>query len=205
MEQHTVTPPNVDREVLREAIQAEYRVVANDPDKGFHFHTGRPLTKIIGYKDEWLDGIPETAIESFAGTGNPFSVGKIEQGENVVDIGCGGGIDSLIAAKMVGPTGKVKGFDMTPEMLERAQNAANEGGFNNVEFKVAYAEDLPVEDGWADVIISNGVFNLAPDKPALYKEMFRILKPGGRLQIGDIMVSEAVPEEAKDDIELWTG
>ncbi len=166
---------------LRQAIQEEYAEVAANPTKGFHFHTGRSLARLLEYPDEWLIGIPESAIESFAGTGNPFSLGELRLGERVVDVGCGAGIDSLIAAKKVGPDGKVIGVDMTS------------------------SEALPVRDSWADVVISNGVLNLMPDKAAALEEMSRILKPGGRLQIGDILVQKAVPEEAKRKIDLWTG
>jgi arsenite methyltransferase len=192
-------------EALRMAIQQEYGAVALSPEQGFHFHTGRPLAKMLGYHDEWLEGIPETSIESFAGTGNPFSIGEIRAGEHVVDVGSGAGIDSLIAAKMVGPTGKVSGVDMTPAMLAKARRSAAEGQFSNVEFLEGYAESLPIPDGWADVIISNGVLNLMPDKVATLKEMARVLKPGGRLQIADLIVQKAVPTSAKRKIELWTG
>jgi arsenite methyltransferase len=196
---------DVDTETLRKAIQDEYKEVAKHPDKGFHFHTGRRLTNIVGYKDEWLTGVSELAIESFAGTGNPFAMGKLAAGENVVDVGSGGGIDSLIAARMVGPTGKVVGIDMTPAMLEKARTAAAESGVQNVEFREAYMEELPVPDDWADVVISNGVLNLTPDKQKTLGEMFRVLRPGGRLQIADILVSRAVPEGAKRKVDLWTG
>lgn len=159
----------------------------------------------MGYADDWLEGIPESAIEAFAGTGNPFSLGKISPGENVVDVGSGGGIGSLIAARMTGAGGKVVGVDMTPEMRERAKIVAAESGLANVEFRDGYAETLPVPNGWADVVISNGVLNLVPDKSAALADMYRVLKPGGRLQIGDILVQVAVPEEAKQEIDLWTG
>ncbi len=195
--------PNVDREILREAIQEEYEAVAREPERGFHFHTGRPLAQILGYRSEWLDGLPEGSIESFAGTGNPFSLGVLAAGERVVDIGCGAGIDSLIAAGMVGPEGAVIGIDMTPSMLEKAQ--AGVGDLDHVEFRLGFGEELPVPDGWADVIISNGVVNLMPDKQEVFTEMARVLKPGGRIQIGDILVDRPVPENAKEKIELWTG
>ena len=198
-------PVNVDTDSLRKAIKHEYKEVARDPDKGFHFHTGRRLTKIVGYRDEWLNGVSELAIESFAGTGNPFAMGELVSGERVVDIGSGGGIDSLVAARMVGPDGEVVGIDMTPEMLDKARAAAVESHIDNVEFREAYMEEIPVPDGWADVVISNGVLNLTPDKQKALGEMFRVLRPGGRLQIGDILVNRAVPEEAKGEIELWTG
>ncbi len=195
----------LDLRQLRHAIQEEYAAVALDPSRGFHFHTGRPLARMLGYADEWLQGIPEISIESFAGTGNPFSLGKLAPGERIVDVGCGAGIDSLIAAKMVGPNGQVIGVDMTPAMLDKAKRAAADAGLRNVEFRQGYAEDLPAPDGWADVVISNGVLNLMPDKSAALREMARVLKPTGRLQIGDILVQKPVPESAKHKIDLWTG
>ena len=198
-------PVEVDTDTLRDAIKDEYKEVAEHPDKGFHFHTGRHLAHIVGYSDEWFDGVSELAVESFAGTGNPFAMGVLAAGEKVVDIGSGGGIDSLIAARMVGPTGEVVGIDMTPEMLEKARAAGIESGIDNVEFREAYMEELPVPDGWADVVISNGVLNLTPDKQKTLGEMFRVLRSGGRLQIGDIMVDREVPEGAKRQIDLWTG
>ncbi len=197
------TVPNVDREVLREAIQEEYDVVACEPERGFHFHTGRPLAEILGYRAEWLDGLAEGPIESFAGTGTPFSLGVLAPGERVVDVGCGAGIDSLIAARMVGPDGAVIGVDMTEPMLDKAKAAAKD--LDNVEFRIGFGEELPIPDGWADVVISNGVVNLMPDKHEALTEMARVLKPGGRIQIGDILVDRHVPENAKEKIELWTG
>ena len=198
-------PVDVDTETLRKAIKEEYAEVAEDPGKGFHFHTGRHLTTIVGYKDEWLAGISDLAVESFAGTGNPFAMGELVAGERVVDVGSGGGIDSLIAARMVGPHGAVVGIDMTPAMLEKARAAASESGIDNVEFREGYMEELPVPGGWADVVISNGVLNLTPDKQQALGEMFRVLRAGGRLQIGDIQVNREVPASAKRQIDLWTG
>ncbi len=212
MTSQTATSPSgvvadlgLDLEALRQAIQTEYAEVAIHPEKGFHFHTGRPLARMLGYQDEWLAGIPKAAIESFAGTGNPFTLGELRPGEHVVDVGCGAGIDSLIAARMVGDAGQVIGVDMTLAMLEKARGAAAEAGLHNVEFRHGYGEELPVPDAWADVVISNGVLNLMPDKAAGLREMARVLKPGGRLQIGDILVQKAVPESAKRTIDLWTG
>jgi len=204
----TVTLPSaieVDLTELRQAIQAEYAEVALHPTKGFHFHTGRPLARLLGYDDAWLVGIPEASIESFAGTGNPFSLGPLRSGEYVIDVGSGAGIDSLIAARMVEPNGQVIGVDMTPEMLAKARQNAAAAGLTNVEFREGYGEMLPVPDAWADVVISNGVLNLFPDKIAGLRDMARVLKPGGRLQIGDILVQKAVPESAKRKIDLWTG
>ena len=195
----------LDVDGLRRAIQEEYTLVAAEPERGFHFHTGRRLAAILGYEEEWLDGVPETTIASFAGTGNPFSISRLRAGEHVVDVGCGAGIDSIIAARMVGASGRVIGIDMTPGMLEKARASAAQASMPNVEFRLGYAESLPVPDGWADVVISNGVLNLFPDKLAGLQEMARVLKPGGRLQIGDILVQKAVPAKGKLDINLWKG
>jgi SAM-dependent methyltransferase len=190
---------------LRDAIREEYAAVAQEPERGFHFHTGRPLAALLGYGDEWLASVPENSIASFAGTGNPFSIAPLNPGERVVDVGCGAGIDSLIASAMVGPSGQVIGVDMTPAMLEKARRSAAEIGATNVEFRSGYAEALPVEDAWADVVISNGVLNLFPDKLGGLQEMARVLKPGGRLQIGDILIQKPVGEKGKRNIDLWKG
>jgi SAM-dependent methyltransferase len=190
---------------LRRAIQEEYAVVAQEPEHGFHFLVGRPLARLLGYSEAWLDGIPEPTIASFAGTGNPFSVGELRPGERALDVGSGGGFDSLIAAKMVGAHGHVIGVDMTPAMVLKARTSATAAGTQNVEFREGFGEALPAEDDWADVVISNGVLNLMPDKEVALREMARVLKPGGRLQIGDILVRKPVPQDAKEDISLWTG
>lgn len=195
----------LDVELLRQAIQGEYAVVAQEPERGFHFHTGRPLARLLGYDDRWLAGLPEAAIASFAGTGNPFRLGAFLPGERVVDVGCGAGLDSLIAARMVGAEGSVVGVDMTPAMLAKAHASAAMAGYANLTFREGYAEALPIPDEWADVVISNGALNLMPDKTAALREMARVLKPGGRLQIADILVQRAVPESAKRKIDLWTG
>jgi arsenite methyltransferase len=196
---------SVDIAELRAAIQQEYDLVAREPERGFHFHTGRPLARMLDYDDAWLDGLPEETIASFAGTGNPFRLGVLAQGEHVVDVGSGAGLDSLIASRMVGSDGHVIGVDMTPAMLARARQGAKALALLNVEFCDGYAEVLPVPDSWADVIISNGVLNLAPDKAAALGEMQRVLKPKGRLQIADILVQTPVPASAKRKIDLWTG
>jgi SAM-dependent methyltransferase len=195
----------LDVDALRQAIRDEYTLVASEPEHGFHFHTGRRLAGLLGYQDAWLEGIPESTIASFAGTGNPFSMGVLAPGEHVVDVGCGAGIDTLIAAKMVGPTGTVVGVDMTPAMLDKARTNAAAAGFTNTRFHQGLAELLPVEDRWADIVISNGVLNLFPDKFGALQEMARVLRPGGRLQIGDILVERAVGEKGKRNIDLWKG
>jgi SAM-dependent methyltransferase len=196
---------NINIEELRESIREEYSAVANEPERGFHFHTGRKLASMLGYQDQWLEALPTGAIESMAGTGNPFSLGELRPGEYVVDAGSGAGVDSLIAAQMVASGGRVIGVDMTLEMLAKARHNALEAGITNVEFREGYLESLPVPDAWADVIISNGVLNLVPDKEAALLEMFRVLKPGGRIQIADIALQKPVPEGSKSDVTLWTG
>ncbi|MEE2777955.1 MAG: methyltransferase domain-containing protein [Acidobacteriota bacterium] len=195
----------IDREQLRAAVRHEYAEVAENPNQGFHFHTGRTLAKILEYPEEQIDRLPPAVVESLAGTGNPFAMGALREGEHVIDIGCGAGFDSFIAAEMVGSTGAVVGIDMTPEMLGRARAAAAGSDLDHLRFEEAFAEALPVPDGWADVIISNGALNLCPDKDDVFAEMYRKLTPGGRLQIGDILVTREVPEGAKSDIDLWTG
>ena len=196
---------NVNIEELRASIREEYSAVANEPERGFHFHTGRKLAGILGYREAWLDMLPSSAIESMAGTGNPFSLGELKPGEYVVDCGSGSGTDSLIAAQMVGENGRVIGVDMTPEMILKAKNNALKAGMTNVEFREGYLESLPISDAWADVVISNGVLNLIPDKEAALLEMYHVLKPGGRIQIADIALQKPVPEDAKSDATLWTG
>jgi SAM-dependent methyltransferase len=195
----------LDVDELRQAIRAEYTAVARGPEHGFHFHTGRPLARMLGYDDAWLDSMPEGTIASFAGTGNPFRLGALLPGERVVDVGCGAGFDSLIAARMVGAEGSIVGVDMTPAMLAKAQDGVAEAGSANVTFREGYAETLPVPDGWANVVISNGALNLVPDKAAALAEMARVLTPGGRAQIADILVQRPVPRSAKRKIDLWTG
>ena len=201
----TLDPPAVDLDELRASIRAEYAAVAAEPDRGFHFHTGYRLAAILGYPQEWIETLPAGAVASMAGTGNPFSLGEIQTGERVVDCGSGAGTDALIAARFVGPSGRVIGVDMTPEMLAKARANAVEAALTNVEFREGVLEALPVETGWADVVISNGVLNLVPDKAAALAEMYRVLRPGGRLQAADIVLERPVSESSKQDVSLWTG
>lgn len=200
-----ITASNVTVEILRHEIRREYSEVARHPERGFHFHLGAKLAGILGYPQRWIDTMPRAALESFAGTGNPFTLGELLPDEKIVDIGCGAGFDAIIAAHLVGEEGRVIGVDMTEAMLQKAVSAAEETGLCNMEFLQGFAESLPVDDAWADVVISNGAFNLCPDKMAALKEMHRVLKPGGRLQIGDILVAKEVPDSAKADLDLWTG
>lgn len=201
----TIPAPAIDLADLRAAIRAEYAAVAEHPDQGFHFHTGARLAALLGYPEAWIAQLPRSAVDSMAGTGNPFDLGEVVPGERVVDCGSGAGADSLIAAALVGPGGAVIGVDMTPEMLRKARRSAAEAGLANVEFREGQLEALPVGDRWADVVVSNGVLNLVPDKAAALAEMYRVLRPGGRLQIADIMLGRPVPDDSKGDVTLWTG
>jgi len=195
----------VDPEALREQVRGKYREVAVDPGASFHFHTGRYLARRLGYQDDLVAALPNRAVESFAGVANPFSLHPLAAGEKVVDIGSGAGFDSFIAAGQVGPGGQVVGVDMTGEMLAKSRETAAALGLAQVEFREGLAEALPVPDGWADVVISNGVINLCADKQTVFAEIHRVLRPGGRLQFADIANGQPVPEGALRDIDLWTG
>jgi SAM-dependent methyltransferase len=195
----------VDAERLREQVKDKYRAVAVDPDQVFHFHTGRPLARRLGYDDGAVAALPDRAVESFAGVGNPFSLRPLGRGERVVDVGSGAGFDSFVAAGQVGDEGRVVGVDMTPEMLAKSRATAEALGVGHVEFREGLAERLPVDDAWADVVIANGVINLCADKRAVFEEIRRVLRPGGWLQFADIANGRPVPTEALRDIDLWTG
>jgi len=195
----------VDPEALREQVRGKYREVAVDPGASFHFHTGRYLARRLGYRDDLVAALPDRAVESFAGVANPFSLHPLAAGEKVVDIGSGAGFDSFIAAGQVGSGGQVVGVDMTGEMLAKSRETAAALGLPQVEFREGLAEALPVPDGWADVVISNGVINLCADKQTVFAEIHRVLRPGGRLQFADIANGQPVPEGALRDIDLWTG
>jgi SAM-dependent methyltransferase len=195
----------IDRETLREEVRDKYRKVAADPTAQFHFQTGRPLAAKLGYDWEVVERLPDRAVESFAGVNNPFSLRPLRGGERVVDIGSGAGFDSFVAAGQVGVNGHVIGIDMTPEMVAKANATGAQLGLANVEFREGLAEALPVADGLADVVISNGVINLCPDKRAVFAEVRRILRAGGILQFADIANGRPVSTEALRDIDLWTG
>jgi len=195
----------VDPESLREQVRDKYRAVASAPAGPYHFHTGRVAAARLGYDSAVVDALPDRAVESFAGVGDPFSLRRLEPGERVVDVGSGAGFDSFIAAGQVGSDGHVVGVDMTAEMLKKSRETAGVLGLDNVEFREGLAEVLPVEDGWADVVISNGVINLCSDKQAVFAEILRVLRPGGTLQFADIANGRPVPPEALRDIDLWTG
>jgi arsenite methyltransferase len=195
----------VDAQALREQVQEKYREVAVAPDATYHFHTGRPLAARLAYDPAVVAALPDRAVESFAGVGNPFALRALQPGEQVVDVGSGAGFDSFVAASQVGREGRVVGIDMTPEMLAKSRATATALGFDHVEFRDGLAEALPVDDGWAHVVVSNGVLNLCADKRAAFDEIWRVLKPGGWLQFADIANGRPVPAEALRDIDLWTG
>ncbi len=194
----------VDAAALREEVKNKYREVAADPHGKHHFHTGRYLAKHLGYDQSFVDSLPDVAVESFAGVANPFSLRPLSKGEKVVDVGSGAGFDSFVAAHQVGAGGKVVGVDMTEEMLAKSRSTVGKLGLHHVEFREGLAERLPVEDEWADVVISNGVINLCADKKTAFSEIYRVLRPGGRLQFADIANGKPVPESAIRDIDLWT-
>ena len=194
----------VDVDTLREEVRSKYREVATDPDKPYHFHTGRLLAHRLGYDADFVASLPDQAVESFAGVANPFSLRPIEKGAKVIDIGSGAGFDCFVAADQVGETGRVIGVDMTDEMLSKARATAAGLGLGHVAFRKGLAEDLPVQDGWADVAIGNGVINLCADKRRVFSQIYRVLRPGGTLQFADIANGKPVPESAMQNIELWT-
>jgi SAM-dependent methyltransferase len=194
----------IDVEVLKSEIKKTYASVSAEPEKDFIFPTGRAWAEDLGYPDE-LANVPESAVESFAGVANPWAMGRLAPGERVLDLGSGAGTDSLIAAQMVGEQGHVTGIDMTQEMLAKARAAAVEMGATNVEFVEAEAERLPFSDASFDVVISNGVIDLVPDKDAVFTELFRVLAPGGRIQVADVTIQNPVSAEGRRNIDLWTG
>jgi arsenite methyltransferase len=195
---------DIDVGLLKSEIKKTYASVSQEPEKDFIFPTGRPWAEDLGYPAE-LANVPDTAVESFAGVANPWKLGRLAHGERVLDLGSGAGTDALIAAQMVGGQGHVVGIDMTPEMLAKARSAASEMGATNVEFVEGEAEHLPFPDESFDVVISNGVIDLIPDKDAVFTELFRMLALGGRLQIADVTIQNPVSEEGRRNIDLWTG
>ena len=200
-----MTDVTVDVDLLRSEIEKTYTDVSTDPAKAFIFPTGRAWAEDLGYPQPELSHVPEATVESFAGVANPFVLGRIEEGAAVLDLGCGAGTDLLIAAQMVGAEGSVTGVDMTPSMLARARASADEMGIANIALHESLIETLPLEDESVDVVISNGVIDLVPDKDLVFGEIDRVLRPGGRLQIADVVIHTEVSEDARDRIDLWTG
>ena len=195
----------VDVSELRRAIERVYTEVVNDPKKGYHFHTGPEYAvERLGYQREELADLPDSVTAPFAGVGNPLSMGRPRPGETVIDIGAGSGMDTFLAAKTVGADGKVIAVDMTEAMLRRGRDNATLTGLTQIEYRAGLAESLPVDDASADVVISNGVINLSPDKDGVFREAFRVLRRGGRLQIADIVVHKDIPPVGREDIAIWT-
>lgn len=194
----------IDLELLKSEIRKTYSAVSQEPERDFIFPTGRAWAEDLGYPEE-LARVPASVTESFAGVANPFSLGRLEPDERVLDLGCGAGTDSLVAAFMVGPEGSVTGIDMTPEMLAKARAGAAEAGLDNVTFVEGEADELPLPDERFDVVLSNGVIDLVPDKDAVFAELRRVLAPGGRVQIADVTIQNPVSEEGRRNIDLWTG
>lgn len=185
-----------DAEEIREQVRQRYATIAVSPEKERKFPVGPESAKSLGYGADEIDALPASVTESFSGVGNPLSLGEPHAGETVLDLGCGSGLDSILAARQIGPTGKVIGVDMTPEMVDKARGNASVLGITNADFRHAQIETLPVEDGSVDTAISNGVLNLCPDKPTVLAEVFRVLRPGGRFQMADILLHDDVtPEE----------
>jgi SAM-dependent methyltransferase len=195
---------DIDVELLKNEIKKTYASVSDEPEREFIFPTGRAWAEDLGYPTE-LDKVPDAAAESFAGVANPWLLGRLTPGERVLDLGSGAGTDSLVAAQMVGADGSVTGIDMTPEMLAKARSAASTMGVTNVEFLESEAERLPFPDESFDVVVSNGVIDLVPDKDAVFAELFRVLVPGGRMQIADVTIQNPVSDEGRRNIDLWTG
>jgi SAM-dependent methyltransferase len=195
---------DIDVVVLKDEIKKTYATVSDEPERDFIFPTGRAWAEDLDYPKE-LRNVPDSAVESFAGVANPWTLGRLTPGERVLDIGSGAGTDSLVAAQMVGSSGHVTGIDMTPQMLAKARAAATQMGATNVEFVESEAEQLPFADASFDVVISNGVIDLIPDKDAVFSEIFRVLTPGGRIQLADVTIQQPVSEEGRRNIDLWTG
>jgi arsenite methyltransferase len=199
-------PVDLDTARLRLEIQAIYARVAADPSSEFHFHRGPAYAaEMLGYDGAALAALPADATASFAGVANPHRIATLTRGATVVDIGCGAGMDLLLAASAVGPTGRAIGIDMTGSMVERARAAAQTLGLTHVEVRIGDALAVPVDSESADFVISNGVLNLTPDKGRAFDEVFRILKPGGQFLYGDIVVANELSESIRRDIDLWTG
>ena len=203
----TITAPlsstGVDRQELESRVKAMYRDVAESPQGEFHFEMGRALAERLGYDPSALDRIPAAAIESFAGVGHFLDLAAIQPGETVLDLGSGSGMDSLLAALATGPGGKVLGLDMTAAQRDKAERLAREAGFGQVTFHDGYIEAPPFADGSVDVVISNGVINLSADKPKVFTEATRVLRPGGRLALADIVTEKPLPESVSCNATLW--
>jgi arsenite methyltransferase len=206
MTSYAYAPTSLDLGKLTDEIVSVYERVATEPDGDFHFHRGAAYAaELLGYDAESLASLPAASTAAFAGVANPQVIGEIRTGETVLDIGSGAGVDLLLAARSVGPTGKAIGVDFTKSMRDIANASATELGYDQVEVRDGHALDLPVDDDSVDVVISNGVINLTPNKVRAFREIARVLKPGGRLQLADIILEAELSESMRSDIDLWTG
>jgi arsenite methyltransferase len=199
----TAAKPALDTSALEQKVKEMYRDVAQNPHGEFHFEMGRAMAERLGYSPTDLDRIPQAAIDSFAGVGFYFDLAKLKEGERVIDLGSGSGMDSFVAALHVGKTGKVLGVDMTDPQLEKAERLRAAGGFENVSYLKGYIENVRCDDGTFDAVISNGVINLAPDKHQVFGEAARLLRPGGRLAIADIVTEAQLPDGITCNATLW--
>jgi arsenite methyltransferase len=199
----TTETRRLDTTELKQRVQRMYEEVALEPEREFHFETGRPLAERLGYPPADLDRIPGPAIDSFAGVGYFLDLAALQPGETVLDLGSGSGTDSFLAANQVGPEGHAIGVDMTEAQLAKARRLAHEGGFAQTEFRDGYIETPPVDDASVDCVISNGVINLSPDKAAVFAAAARALRPGGRLALADIVTEHQLPEGVTCDAALW--
>jgi arsenite methyltransferase len=199
-------PPALDPRALRRGLQKTYAKIALFPERQHHIHTGAFLADLLGYAGEMLEGVPKAALDSFCGAANPWTLGRAEPGETVLDVGCGSGTDLIIAARRVGPEGRAIGVDFSEEMARTAEEAVRKAKLKNVEVRRGEATALPVEDAAVDLVVANGVVNhLIPDKLAAFREIARVLEPGGRLLLGDMSVGTAMPAEVREIVDLWTG
>lgn len=197
----TATP--ITEQALEGAVLAMYTDVAHEPDKEYHFWSGRPAAEMFGYQAEWLDGAPRAAVESFAGVGNPHLHLEVPSGATIVDLGSGAGLDLFIAALRAGPAGRAIGVDMNEDMLDKARGLAARHRMSNAEFRQGRIEQVPVADGSADLVISNGVINLSFRKKKVMAEAYRVLRPGGRASLTDVVSDSLIPESIRNDPKLW--
>lgn len=199
-------PPQLDQNLLRRELQKGYAKMALFPKRRYHLNLGRPLAVLVGYRSDDLDALPAAAVDRFSGAGNPLALIDLQPGDAVLDVGCGGGLDALLAARRVGPDGRVVGIDLTPEMVRNAREAARQARVKNATFQDAIAEKLPFPDGSFDVVLANNVVNdLCFDKAAVLAEMYRVLRPGGALTVADVVVQIPIPDDGRAEIGLWTG
>ena len=198
-----LTEPDVEK--VQEAVRRMYAEVARSAEGRFRYATGRAGAELLGYESGTLGSLPEDVLDGFCGVGNPFVLGDINAGDTVLDVGCGTGIDLIVASKLVGPSGAVRGIDLTPEMVEKARSNIERLGIVNVDVQLGSSEALPFAEASFDIVTSNGVFNLSPRKEQTFREIHRVLRPGGRLQFADIVLKEALSPEVAGNLDAWAG